>query len=97
MRIMLLLGSAVLCATVRAGEDVNHDLLGKLTGHWVLRGTIGKKTITHDVNAKWVLNEEYVEIHELSREKNKKGKPQYEAIVLVGWDPKKQEYASLWL
>jgi len=93
---MLLLGCASLCAIVRAG-DVNHDLLGKLTGNWVLRGTIGKRTITHDVNAKWVLNEEYVEIHEVSREKNKMGKPQYEAIVLVGWDAKKKEYDSQWL
>ena len=68
-----------------------------MVGHWVLRGTIAKQQTTHDVDAQWVLDKEYVQIHEVSREKDGAGKPLYEAMILVVWDPKAGEYACLWL
>jgi hypothetical protein len=34
-------------------------------------------------------------LHEVSREKDPKGDPAYEAIVFIGWDP--QEYICPWL
>ncbi len=77
--------------------DPQHALLDKLIGHWLLRGTIGKAQTTHDVEAQWVLDKEYVQIHEVSREKDAAGKPQYEAIIYVVWDPKAGEYAALWM
>jgi hypothetical protein len=72
-------------------------LSDQMIGNWVLQGTIGKKETTHDVKAEWVLNREYVQIHEVSREKNEKGAPAYEAIIFIQWDPKKSEYSCLWL
>ena len=78
-------------------SDPQHDLLDKLTGHWVMRGTIGKQETTHDLDAQWVLDKEYVQMHEVSREKDAAGKPQYEAIVYFVWDAKLGEYACLWL
>lgn len=72
-------------------------LLNHMTGKWVLNGTIAKQTTTHDIEAEWVLNHEYVRFHEVSREKNAKGEPAYEAIVLVSWDQAKREYSCLWL
>jgi hypothetical protein len=74
-----------------------HALLDKLTGHWVMRGTIGKQATTHDADAQWVLDKEYVQIHEVSREKDAAGKPQYEAMIYVVWDPKVKEFAVMWL
>ncbi len=44
-----------------------------------------------------MLRHEYVELHEISREKDAHGEPAYEAIVLVSWDPKANQYACLWL
>lgn len=78
-------------------DDRRRELLGKMVGRWVLRGTIARKQVTHDVDARWVLNQEYVQIHEVSRERDAAGKPQYEAIVYVVWNPKVGEYACLWL
>ena len=72
-------------------------LSDQMIGDWVLQGKIGKKETTHDVKAEWVLNREYVQIHEVSREKNEKGAPAYEAIIFVQWDPKRSEYSCLWL
>ena len=80
-----------------ARVDPQRELLEKLTGHWVMRGVIAKQQTTHDIDARWVLDKEYLQIHEVSREKDASGKPQYEAIIHVVWDPKAGEYACLWL
>lgn len=72
-------------------------LLDHLAGNWVLQGTIAGKPTTHDVQASWVLNHEYLQIHEISRAKNTRGEPAYEAIVYVSWDVKAQQYFCLWL
>jgi len=72
-------------------------LLDHLAGRWVLQGTIAKKHTTHDVEAKWVLNREYLQLHEVSREKNASGDPAYEAIIYISWDAKTQQYICMWL
>lgn len=73
------------------------SLLDHLVGKWVLQGTIAGKETTHDILAEWVLGHEYVRLHEVSREKDAKGQPAYEAIVFIGWDKRSLEYACLWL
>ena len=72
-------------------------LLDHLVGKWILRGTIAGKPTVHDVAAEWVLNRGYVQLHEVSREKDASGRPAYEAIVYVGVDPSADGYACLWL
>lgn len=67
-----------------------------MTGHWVLRGTIAGQQTTHDVDAAWILQDTYVQFHEVSREKDAVGKPQYEAEVLVGYDAAKSRYTCFW-
>jgi hypothetical protein len=75
----------------------DETLLDHLTGNWILHGTIAGKETTHDVDSEWVLNHEYVRIHEVSREKNGAGQPAYEAIVYIAWDAAAKEYLCLWL
>jgi hypothetical protein len=87
--------AAVGQAQSRASEPLS--LLDRLAGNWVLEGTIAGKQTTHDVQAHWVLRHEYLQLHEVSREKAADGEPAYEAIVLVSWDPKANQYACLWL
>ena len=72
-------------------------LLDKMTGHWVMTGTIGKKPATHDVDVDWVLKREYIRIHEVSRDKDASGGIAYEAWIYIVWDAKKGEYAVMWL
>lgn len=73
------------------------SLMDRMTGNWVLQGVIANKQTTHDVQVRWVLNREYIELHEVSREKDASGKPAYEAIVYLSWDAKTQEYTCMWL
>jgi hypothetical protein len=95
----LCLFSSVVGACFAQGPATNPplELLDHLAGQWVLQGTIAGKQTTHDVQAEWVLKREYLSLHEVSREKDAKGDPAYEAIVFVSWEPKAQEYICLWL
>ena len=73
------------------------SLLNKLTGEWILEGTIEGKETVHDVDVKRVLNGQYIQLNEVSREKGEKGNPLYEAIIYIYWQEAKQQYACLWL
>ena len=73
------------------------SLLNRLIGHWVLRGPMAGQQVVHDVTFGWVLDSEYVEMHEVSRERTATGTPAYEAIVYLGRDPRTHEYSALWL
>jgi len=71
-------------------------LLDHMTGNWVLTGTIAGQPTTHDVTAEWILQNTYVRLDEVSREKDKAGNPRYEAEVLLGYDPAKKRYVCFW-
>ena len=73
------------------------SLLDHITGKWVLKGKIAGQETVHDIDANWVLEHQYVLIHETSREKKSNGLPSYEANVYVGWDQALSEYVCVWL
>ena len=84
--------------SVSAQQTTFQDsLFDHMIGKWVLQGTIEGKATTHDVVAAWVLGHQYVQFHEVSREKNSNGEAAYEAIVLFGWDRSLSRYACFWL
>jgi hypothetical protein len=93
----LLLAAGAACLTAQNQSLAPLNLLDRMTGSWVLKGTIGGKQVTHDVEAAWVLRREYMQIHEVSREKDADGQPSYEAIIFLSWDPKAGQYTCLWL
>lgn len=76
---------------------VNSPLLDHLVGKWVMTGnTMGKPT-THDIEASWVLQHHYLRIREVSREKDAKGQPQYEATVYLTWNQQAKQYHCTWI
>jgi hypothetical protein len=91
-------GTIFLALIAMAQEaPISSPLLDHLAGKWLLQGTVGKQSATHDLNAEWVLEHHYLRLQEVSREKNDKGEPQYEATVFVGWNEKTKQYACVWL
>jgi len=76
---------------------VQSPLLDHLAGKWVLQGTVGKQAVTHDFEAEWVLQHHYLRFREVSRQKNDKGEPLYEATVFIGWNEKTKQYACAWM
>lgn len=90
--LLLVVGAAAGAQSANAPDP----LLNHLVGKWVLRGAMAGKSTVHDVTCQWVLGKEYVQVHEVSREKTASGSPAYEAIVYIGRDST-GEYAALWL
>jgi hypothetical protein len=102
LRTIAFLAIAALASSLDAGAQENKSpgddpWLRRMVGRWVLNGRIAGKDTTHDVQGNWVLNHLYVRLHEVSREKDTRGRPAYEAIVYVTRDVVKGEYAVLWL
>ena len=91
--------ATILAALTAAAQQppVNSPVLDHLAGKWLLQGTVGKQPVTHDFDAEWVLQHHYLRFREVSREKNDKGEPQYEATVFVGWNEKTRQYSCVWL
>jgi hypothetical protein len=83
--------------TMAQQSPVSSPLLDHLAGKWVMQGTVGKQPVTHDFDAEWVLQHHYLRSREVSREKNDKGEPQYEAMVYIGWNEKTKQYACVWM
>ena len=73
------------------------SLLERMTGKWVLQGTIEGKETTHDVVTEWVLDHQYLQIKEVSREIKENGKPEYDAIVFISHNLALNSYSCLWL
>lgn len=95
---IILLWVFILPVVARSQQKTPPDsLLNKLTGNWVLKGTIAGQATIHDINAKRVLNGQYVQLTEVSREKDQKGNPAYEATVYFCWQEPKKQYFCLWL
>lgn len=84
-------------AAAPADNKAAMALLDHLTGNWVLTGTLAGKETTHDVDVEWVLNREYLRLHEVSHDLKKDGTPDYEAIVFIGWDERRGDISCLWL
>lgn len=71
--------------------------LDHLAGHWVLRGEIAGRQTTHDVDGEWIIQHHYLRLHEVSRDKDAKGQPQYEAMIFVGFRDDTKAYSCVWL
>lgn len=98
MTIAVLLLSLLNVPSVQPRDaDAAVALMDHLVGHWTMTGTLGRKQTTHDVEARWVLNREYVEFHETSRERRPNGAPAFEALVFLAWNEKTDEFMCLFL
>ena len=73
------------------------DFLDRFTGQWVLEGAILGRPTTHDVKVEWVLDHQYLRIHEVSRGASSGPHSRYEAIVFVALDRANGGYTCLWL
>jgi hypothetical protein len=95
----LVIVATMLVALIATAQQAptNSPLLDHLVGKWQMQGTVGKQPTIHDLDAEWVLQHHYLRFREVSRDKNDKGEPQYEATVFIGWNEKTNQYACVWL
>jgi hypothetical protein len=75
-----------------------HDeLLDHMEGSWNLTGTVHGQNASHIVEAAWVLNHQFLQIHEKDQAPaGAKGNPPYEALVMIGYDNASDRYVVHW-
>ena len=66
--ILAALAAASFGACFAAGDGEGHPmqdrLLDKMVGHWMLTVTIGGQPTHHTVDAQWILDHQFLQLHE---------------------------------
>jgi hypothetical protein len=63
-----------------------------MTGTWELTGQIMGRQAHHEVQAEWVLNHQFLRIHEKTQVNAPASERRYEAIWFLGYDPVSERY-----
>ena len=80
-----------------AGVTLNDPLLDHLAGRWTMTGTLAGHPVKHTVDAEWVLAHQFLRIHEVGAPDSKTGKPEYEAMPMIGYDNASERYVAHWI
>jgi hypothetical protein len=106
---LLVLGILVLCISyISAAQEqtvppdgpphtFQDNLLDKMAGHWKLTGTIRGQSAEHLVDAQWMLNHQFLQVHEKDTAAPKGTAPAYEANVMIGYDSASERYVAHWI
>ena len=68
------------------------EFLNRLTGSWSLIGAMGDKKLFQKAVGRWVLNGLFIELRFRAIRIGEGGNPPYEAIYLIGYDSKLENY-----
>lgn len=71
-------------------------LLDPMVGAWKLTGKVVGRNAEHSVDAEWVLNHQFLRIHEKDETPARDGNVPYEAIIMVGYDNASERYVAHW-
>jgi hypothetical protein len=71
-------------------------LLDKMVGNWKVGGTIRGRSVAQTVQAEWVLDHQFLRVHEKGTP-DPKSAPAYEAIVMIGYDHASDRYVAHWM
>jgi hypothetical protein len=88
---------ALSTAAFAQNPPVDSPLLDHLAGKWVAQVSIARHARTDDIDAEWVLAHHYLRVHEISREKDARGNPHYEATIFIGERASTRQISCLWL
>jgi hypothetical protein len=100
----VLVACAFMCVTgLKAAKEADvvtqiengKPLMEKLVGRWSLTGTIAGKPAKDEVRTEWTLQGNSIRLEEKSFERDKFGKPAYEATVFIGWDDAAKTYRCI--
>jgi hypothetical protein len=77
-------------------RPLHDELLDNLQGQWKLTGTIVGHPGNAEMDAGWVLNHQFLKIHEKGSSVIP-GRPLYEAEVYIGYDNASERYVIHWI
>ena len=73
-------------------RDGRDELADHITGTWKVEGQVLGRDAHHEVNAEWVLNHQFVRIHEKTAASAPAAEHRYEAIWFLGYDAISERY-----
>lgn len=68
------------------------DLVDRMTGSWKMGGPVMGHDAHHEVEAEWVLNHQFLRIHEKTASDAPAAERKYDAIWFLGYDPISERY-----
>jgi hypothetical protein len=68
------------------------DLVDRMAGNWIIEGPVMGHPAHHEVQAEWVLNHQFLRIHEKTSADAPAGEHKYEATWFLGYDPVSERY-----
>ncbi len=77
-------------------HPLHDELLDHLQGRWKVSGTIRGQPRQMDLTAEWVLNHQFLLVHEKDAGSTE-GKPAYEAHIYIGYDNTSDRYVVHWI
>lgn len=72
------------------------SLLANMTGTWNLTGKILGHNANHVVEVEWVLNHQFLRIHEKDENSSATVTVPYEAMIMIGYDNSSDRYVVHW-
>jgi len=79
-------------AHAQAPAEWHDDLIDHMAGAWTLTGQVMGHDAHHDLQAEWVLNHQFLRIHEKTAASAPSSERRYEAIWFLGYDPVSEGY-----
>jgi hypothetical protein len=90
--IMIPLALAPVGARAQTSAAWPDDLVDHMKGSWMLQGKIVDRDAHHEVRAEWVLNHQFLYIHERTTAGAPTSEHRYEASWFLGYDPVSERY-----
>jgi hypothetical protein len=79
-------------ASAQAPAAWQDDLVNHLPGVWKLEGAVMGRQAHHELRAEWVLNHQFLRMHEKTAASAPSGEHPYEAIWYIGYDAPSERY-----
>lgn len=70
-----------------------NQFLDRLVGSWTLTGNMGSTELRQKVNARWVIQGQFLQVYCIDEGSDTRDQPLYEAVYMLGYDSQSEEYS----
>jgi Protein of unknown function (DUF1579) len=72
--------------------STSDDFFKNLAGSWTLTGSMGSTELRQKVDARWVIQGIFLQVHFMQEILAPQDQPPYEAIYIIGYDSQSEDY-----
>lgn len=90
--LLLITLALTVVSTAQTPTEWRDDLVEHMAGAWKMEGQVMGRDAHHEVEAEWVLNHQFIRIHEKTGAGAPAAEHKYDAIWFLGYDPISERY-----